>query len=88
MIEENLYKSPLAEPEPRPANRLLFPPYLVFLMALVASVSMAVCSVGGIFVAAFHGWAIVPTSMIFAYAAASVWCWRLAMRIKRRELRR
>ena len=71
-----------------PTERRLYTPARVFWMATFASVMMAVAVVGGLIVAAKKEWAIVPTALVVAYAAASVYCGRVAIRIKRNELRR
>jgi hypothetical protein len=49
---------------------------------------MALAVPGGIMVAAQNDWALVPSGLVVAYATASVWCARVAVRIYRKELRR
>ena len=64
MSKANPYKSPLTEPLLHPAEQRLFSPYRVFLMALVASILMAVATVGGVIVAQKTNWRIVPCSLV------------------------
>ena len=78
-------RRPLSEP----VTDRFYTPLRVFLMALAGSILMAVAVVGGLGVAAENNRAaIVPSGLVVAYAAASIWCGRLAVRIYRKELRK
>jgi hypothetical protein len=90
MADDNPFKSPESFDEPPRVHAHLFwrvfSPPVVFFLALIAAILMGVGTIGGVFVASNHEWAAVPTLLILFYAAASVWCGRIALKILRREL--